>query len=86
MLKKKHETILKAIFATPVQAGIVWKDIENLLEALGAEISEGSGSRIRIALNGRKAVFHRPHPRKETNKGAITSMKRFLLGAGVTPC
>ena len=86
MLKKKHETILKAIFATPVQAGIVWKDIENLLEALGAEISEGSGSRIRIALNGRKAVFHRPHPRKETNKGAIASMKRFLLGAGVTPC
>jgi len=29
---------------------------------MGAEVSEGSGSRVRIALNGVKAIFHRPHP------------------------
>jgi hypothetical protein len=86
MLKKKHQTMLNAIFAKPVQSGIAWKDIESLLEALGAELSEGSGSRLRIALNGRKAVFHRPHPRKETDKGAVVSMKRFLAEAGVKPC
>jgi hypothetical protein len=86
MLKKKHQTILDAIFATPVRSGIVWKDIEALLEALGAEISEGNGSRTRIALNGCKAVFHRPHPRKETDKGAVVSMRRFLTQAGVTSC
>ncbi len=86
MLKKKHETTLKAIFAKPVQSGIAWKEIEALLEALGAELSEGSGSRIRIALNGCRAVFHRPHPRKETDKGAVVSIKRFLTEAGVKPC
>jgi len=31
-----------------------------------------------------RAVFHRPHPRKETDKGALRSMRRFLLEAGVT--
>ena len=59
--------------------------METLLEALGAELSEGSGSRVRVALNGVRAVFHRPHPQKETDKGALTSMRRFLLEAGVTP-
>lgn len=67
----------------PVQAGIVWKDIESMLSALGAEITEGRGSRVRIAFNGVRAVFHRPHPQKETNKGAVVSMKKFLIEAGV---
>jgi len=57
-----------------------------LLVSLGAEISEGNGSRVRIALNGIRAVFHRPHPQKETDKGAIMSMRRFLKEAGVKPC
>lgn len=82
-LNKKHQNPLKAILAMPVKTGIQWKDIEALLIALGAALSEGNGSRIRIALNHRKAVFHRPHPRKETNKGAVVAMKRFLKGAGI---
>jgi len=86
MLNKKHQTTLNALFAVPVQSSIAWKDIETLLKALGAEISEGSGSRVRIALNGCRAVFHRPHPRKETDKGAVISMKRFLIAAGVKLC
>ena len=86
MLKKKHLTTLNAIFAKPVQSGIVWKDIEGLLAALGAELTEGNGSRVRMVLNGRKAVFHRPHPCKETDKGAVISMKRFLKEAGVKLC
>ena len=86
MLKKKHQTTLNAIFTRPVPSGIPWKDIEALLEALGAELSEGRGSRVRIALKGCKAVFHRPHPHKETDKVAVVSMKRFLTEAGVKPC
>ncbi len=86
MLNKKHQITLQSIYKKPVQSGIAWKDIESLLEALGAELSQGNGSRVRIALNGRKAVFHRPHPRKETDKGALVSMKRFLTEAGVQSC
>jgi hypothetical protein len=84
-MKKKHRKTLEAIFKRPTQAGISWKDIEAMLMALGASISEGRGSRVRIELNGEDAVFHRPHPEKETDKGAIASMRRFLENAGVRP-
>jgi len=84
-MKKKHRKTLEAIFKRPTQAGISWKDIEAMLIALGASISEGRGSRVRIELNGEDAVFHRPHPEKETDKGAIASMRRFLENTGVRP-
>lgn len=61
-----------------------WDDIEMLLANLGADISEGRGSRVRIALHGVRAVFHRPHPNRETDKGALQSVRRFLESAGVT--
>ena len=84
-MNPKHHRTLEAVFAQPVRANVPWKDIEVLLRALGAEVSEGRGSRIRIALNGVRAVFHRPHPHKETDKGALVSMRRFLTEAGVLP-
>lgn len=83
-MSKKHRQILQAIFKIPVQSNVKWVDIESLLVALGADISEGSGSRVRVALNGVKAVFHRPHPKKETDKGALVSVRRFLENAGIT--
>jgi hypothetical protein len=81
----KHLRTLKAVFEDPVLSNIAWRAIESMLQAAGAEISEGAGSRIRIALNGIRAVFHRPHPQKETDKGAVNSLRRFLTEAGVTP-
>jgi len=47
------------------QAGIPWADIEKMLRHYGAELSERRGSRVRIALNGVRAVFHRPHPQRK---------------------
>lgn len=79
---KRHRETLTAIFSNPVRSNVVWTDIEKLVVALGGELEEGRGSRIRIALNGVRAVFHKPHPRKETDKGALMSMRRFLLEAG----
>ena len=84
-MNSQQQRIFERIFEDPVRSTIPWGEIESLLRACGAEISEGQGSRIRIALRGVKAVFHRPHPHKETDKGAIKSMRRFLTEAGVTP-
>ena len=58
-------------------------DIEALILALGGEISEGSGLRIRVKFEGERAVFHRPHPKPSTEKGAVESVERFLKNAGV---
>jgi len=38
-----------------------------------------------LALHGVRAVFHRPHPQKETDRGVVVSMRRFLIEAGVEP-
>ncbi len=81
----KQSQPLKDIFENPIRSNIVWKDIESLLRACGAQISEGSGSRVRISLNGVRAVFHRPHPKPNTDKGAVKTMRTFLMEAGVTP-
>lgn len=81
----KHQRTLTAIFEEPVRSNIAWRDIETMLRAAGAEITEGAGSRVRVALGGVRAVFHRPHPQKETDKGSVKSMRRFLTEAGVTP-
>ena len=81
----QHDDTLVAVFADPIKANIKWSDVERLLIHLGAELSEGRGSRVRIALNNARAVFHRPHPRKEMVKGAVRSLRLFLSSAGVQP-
>jgi hypothetical protein len=80
---KKHQKTLEAIFENPIRSNIPWKDIEALFVALEAEVTKGRGSRVRVELNGVRAVFHRPHPEKETDKGALKSVQRFLIEAGV---
>lgn len=79
----KHDDTLFAVFAEPVRANIRWADIELLFRHLDAEITEGSGSRLRVALNGERMTFHRPHPSPETSKPAVKSVRRFLESAGV---
>jgi len=85
IMRKKHPQTLKAIFHEPVLSNVKWDDIEKLFIAVGAEIEEGRGSRVRIFLNNQVSVFHRPHPRKETDKGALISVRRFLANCGVLP-
>lgn len=82
-MDKKHEKTLAALFEKPVRSNILWIDIVSLFIALDAEVSEGKGARVRVELNGIRAVFHRPHPEKETDKGAVKSVQRFLIEAGV---
>jgi len=81
----RHRKTLEAIFADPVRANVPWAEVEALFIAAGASVSEGRGSRVRVSLNDVDAVFHRPHPMKETDKGALKSVRRFLREAGVRP-
>ncbi len=53
--------------------------------ACGAAIEERAVSRVAVELNDVIAVFHRPHPRKEADKGSVASVRRFLTEAGVRP-
>jgi len=84
-MNKKQRQTLNRILEKPERSDIPWSNIESLFIALGAEISEGRGSRVRVALKDVKAVFHRPYPDRVTEKGAVKSVGRFLKEAGVLP-
>ncbi len=84
-MNSKRRKNLEAIFTTPIPANILWADIVKLFEALGATVTQGRGSRVRVLLNDQRAVFHEPHPERETDKGAVKAVRDFLLNAGITP-
>ena len=84
-LSTKHRKTLRAVYDDPIRSNVPWAGVETLLLALGAEVTEGSGSRVRVALGDVRAVFHRPHPQRETDKGALKSVRRFLREAGHKP-
>jgi HicA toxin of bacterial toxin-antitoxin, len=84
-MNKKQLRTLAAIFTDPAPANIAWHDIESLLLALGAELTEGRGSRLRVALNGVREVFHRPHPGNEAGRPMVREVRRFLVAAEIGP-
>ena len=84
-MQGKHRKTLEAAFADPLRSNVPWAEVEALFVAIGCDVSAGRGSRVRVSLNGVDAVFHRPHPAKETDKGALKSVRRFLREAGITP-
>lgn len=47
-MNKKNIATLNDIFFNPVKASIKWSDIEALFISLGATITEGNGSRVRV--------------------------------------
>ena len=84
-MNQKHHKTLAAIFADPVRSDIKWNDIEALFVACGGSLEKARGSRVCVEINGVVAHFHRPHPRPDTDKGAVKSVRRFLENAGVRP-
>lgn len=84
-MKRKSLKTLALIFARPVSGSIKWREIESLLVDLGAKVSEREGSRIGVKLFGEVRVFHRPHPSPDTDKGAVESIRKWLIQNGVHP-
>ncbi len=81
----KHRKTLRAIFARPTSASIVFADIEALVIALGGEVHEREGSRVRIVLGAEQWRCHRPHPGKEAKRYQVEEMREILERAGVKP-
>jgi hypothetical protein len=84
-MNRKQQATLNAIFARATKAAIRWSAIESLIRAWEGEAIERAGSRVAVTLNGITAVFHRPHPRPESKKGAVDAVRQFLTNAGVKP-
>lgn len=77
-MKRRHQKTFELIYKRPTSANIQWSDIEALFIALGAKVTERSGSRIAVVLFEEVRVFHRPHPSPNTYKGAVASIRKWL--------
>lgn len=77
-MKAKDRKTLARIFSRPVSGNVRWADIESLFKSLGGEISEAESSRVRVFLFGEIRIFHPPHPRPTTDKGALESVRKWL--------
>jgi len=84
-MKSKHAKTLRAIFAKPTSASIVFADIEALIVALGGEVREGAGSRVALQLGDYLKNAHRPHPGKEARKYQVEEIRAWLDQQGVKP-
>lgn len=84
-MNKRQRATLSSIFARPVRQDIRWTEIQNLITGLGGKVEEREGSRVALKLNGIRAVFHRPHPRPETDRNTVRDLRDFLEKAGVEP-
>ncbi|WP_157484861.1 type II toxin-antitoxin system HicA family toxin [Gilvimarinus polysaccharolyticus] len=52
---------------------------------MGSDETLGKGSRVGVRLSGERRVFHRPHPSPDADKGAVSSIRRWLEVNGVLP-
>jgi hypothetical protein len=84
-MNTKQKKTLLAIFTKPTLSHIAWKDIENLMLALGSKIKEGKGSAGVFILEKKVFPFHRPHPQKEAKRYQIEDLRKFLSERGITP-
>ncbi|MDD5295681.1 MAG: type II toxin-antitoxin system HicA family toxin [Rhodocyclaceae bacterium] len=84
-MSHKHANLIRAIFQEPVNCNIHWREIESLLNHLGALVESGHGARFRIVLNRMEFFFHHPHHSNTCSKQSIKDFRAFLARAGVTP-
>jgi hypothetical protein len=81
----KHRGTLRAIFAKPTSSSILFADIEALIVALGGEVIEREGSRVKILLRDEQWRCHRPHPGKEAKRYQVEEARELLERTGNTP-
>jgi hypothetical protein len=82
-MNHKHRKTLHALFAHPEPANLSPTDIEHVLTELGAEISERSGAKFAVTLNGHTANFH--HASHSLPKDEVRQLRSFLETAGIDP-
>ncbi len=68
-LSSKQIKTVGAIFEEPIRSDVEWTDIENLLRGLGAELSEGRGSRVRVISQRGPSCFSSSSSAKRDEQG-----------------
>ena len=82
-MNSRHKKTLASLFFTPIKKNIKWSDVEKLIGAVGGEIKQGDGSRIRINISNQSLNIHTPHPQKELKPYQVRALKKLFSDTGV---
>jgi hypothetical protein len=85
MFSNKQQATLLKIFQRPTRSDISWQEAKALLNAIGATIKEGRGSRVMAVKDGKILRLHKPHPQKEMKKYAVERVRDYLKILEITP-
>ena len=81
----RQRKTLERIYGEPTRSDVTWSEVRALLEACGATVKEGRGSRVRIQAGTCMLNMHTPHPQKEMKKYMVELVREFLAKIGVGP-
>jgi hypothetical protein len=83
-MSNKQAHLLRSIFQDSHGANIHWREVESLLNHLGADIEPAHGARFKVTLNGVTDFLHHPHHSSECSRDHIKHLREFLSHAGVS--
>lgn len=78
-----HRKVLHQIFAHPLNPNISMKDVESVLQEMGATVDTANSGKIHVALNGHSANFSRPG--HSLPKEEVVQMRKFIETCGIDP-
>lgn len=84
-MSHKHLHTLETIFHEPISSNLQWREVESLLNHLGATIEPSHGARFRILLNKHEFTLHHPHHSNELTRQDVKFLRECLANAGATP-
>ncbi|MBE9167311.1 type II toxin-antitoxin system HicA family toxin [Pleurocapsales cyanobacterium LEGE 06147] len=82
-MNRKQRNTYDALFAEPIRRNIAWSDVVSLIKALGGEVIQKEGSRVRFDLKGISLNIHSPHPQKELKRYQVKAVRDFLINADI---
>jgi hypothetical protein len=78
LTKKGDVKLLRALLENEVSPNIHWREIESLFLKLGGTIEPGSGSKVKMMLDGCIMNIHKPHGVSGIEAGRLKSISSFL--------
>jgi len=82
-MSHKHKRVLSSILQEPVSGNIHWREVESLLNHLGANPEPAHGARVRVVINGVEGMLCRPHHSGVCSKQDIRHLQNYLVSAGI---
>jgi hypothetical protein len=80
-MSHKHDNLLRSILQEAPSSNIHWREIESLLNHLGAHLEPANGARFKVTLNDVTDFLHHPHHSSVCTRDHIKHLKNFLIQA-----